>query len=90
MCRGASRWKSGSVHQGRSPGRADLPGASVALYGGALLHERFEGLVGHLDAHRGGHGGSGLQELVLELGGELPQAAGLTGRRTTWIPQRCH
>ncbi len=31
----------------------------------ALLHQCSESLLGHLDAHRGGHGGAGLQELVL-------------------------
>lgn len=51
---------------------ADIPGA-IALREW-LLPQRSEGLLGHLNAHRGRDGGAGLQELVLELGGELAQA----------------
>jgi hypothetical protein len=76
-----ARW---SVHEGRSPGRRNLPGLRGVYTAGRYCISAPRACSA-LDAHRGGHGGAGLQELVLELGGELPQAARLGVLRDRFV-----
>jgi hypothetical protein len=59
---------------------AGIPRGSMVLQA-ALLHQRSEGWLRHLDAHRGGNGAAGLQQFVLDLGGDLPHPARLGIRR---------